>query len=564
MKKNLLPLLVVILFSSCSKTPENVKVIPNNSYAVMKIDMVDLLFKANMLELQKHPIFEEIEASLKGGAKSKSQQQLVTALIENPFSSGVDFMRPVYSFMNSSADENTIYACTALELSSKSNFEDLLAKVDDVEVKQEAGISYVELRSDLILAWNDKVALFLTNKVRLTEPVSMVESAVKVLTASTEDNFYKNENFNEFVESESEIGLYLNGSVYATYVRELQKMMAAFGGKSDTALLEKAVQYENSFMAFDLFFNDDDVELLTTTHFTKELTKLKDVHQESIDNTYLGKLTDKELIAVVGFAVRPEEVLRVLETEEVYGTIFGEIEKESGLTKADFLATFDGQFVGGFSGMEEIVLQRDTAGKAQMEQGLAELLAKEDLSMSDEMAIEIYEDELQQFEQSAYTKVMPIFSGCIGLKDAAKASELLATKGTLTDGIYSSEGLVYAVVKDDYLFLSNNLAYAKTIKDAGVLKPYTNEKVNELFSSNPMVFNVDLDIENYPGEFKKLAMKELGVEVREFVKLFESADAYGSSAQSVFRLNLHEGNGNSLYRIILSVIDKSTENENPA
>jgi Domain of unknown function (DUF4836) len=150
-----LPLVLVVMLTSCSKTPKQVKYIPKDAAYIVAVDTKSLKDKLKSGNIDIDSLIKKY-----GGDNMDSTAKKMWADFKN---AGIDWDDQAFFFMsmkNSVAGGQTFVVNFMASLSDGKKFEDFLkTQPQTKEIKKGTGFSYTAAGSDGVLSWNDKVVI---------------------------------------------------------------------------------------------------------------------------------------------------------------------------------------------------------------------------------------------------------------------------------------------------------------------------------------------------------------------------------------------------------------------
>ena len=187
-KFNLMYLLLIAVFvlSSCAKSSQNAKFIPDNA-AVISIDVKQIIEKSKLADNAeaKKKLLESAEQSV----KNQDTKDLIKKIMEDPTKTGIDLSEPIFVFY---ADNNSKQGAVAT-ISSKSDFLELvntIQKEDGSEpAKEKDGIQYVQ-DNKTIVAFDD-ATFFISDSYSLDDIIAKFKNDDTKGTMAESEDFAK-------------------------------------------------------------------------------------------------------------------------------------------------------------------------------------------------------------------------------------------------------------------------------------------------------------------------------------------------------------------------------------
>jgi hypothetical protein len=143
----------------------------------------------------------------------------------------------------------------------------------------------------------------------------------------------------------------------------------------------------------------------------------------------------------------------------------------------------------------------------------------------------------------------------------AKAENLIEKKGNIYTFKMDDKFETYIAFTEDNLYIGNDIKVAKALANGGIKGENfaTNKNISSVIAKNPMYFQVNLNIADYPKNIQKQAMsssysKLVLNAIGQFAKNME---IYGiDESSSKIKINMQDSKTNSLEGLILH-LDKN-------
>lgn len=187
-KFNLMYLLLIAVFvlSSCAKSSQNAKFIPDNA-ALISIDVKQIIEKSKLADNAeaKKKLLESAEQSV----KNQDTKDLIKKIMEDPTKTGIDLTEPIFVFY---ADNNSKQGAVAA-ISNKSDFLELvntIQKEDGSEpAKEKDGIQYIQ-DNKTIVAFDD-ATFFISDSYSLDDIIAKFKNDDTKGTMAESEDFAK-------------------------------------------------------------------------------------------------------------------------------------------------------------------------------------------------------------------------------------------------------------------------------------------------------------------------------------------------------------------------------------
>lgn len=203
-KFNLMYLLLIAVFvlSSCSKSSQNAKFIPEDA-AVISIDVKQIIEKGKLADNAEAK--KKLQENLEQGFKNQETKDFIKKIMEDPTKAGIDLREPIFVFY---AENNSKQGAVAT-VSSKDDFLELvntIQKEDGSEpAKEKDGIQYVE-DGKTIAAFND-ATFFISDSYSLDEVIAKFKNDDTKGTMAESEDFAKLADAKGFIKALVPMGL---------------------------------------------------------------------------------------------------------------------------------------------------------------------------------------------------------------------------------------------------------------------------------------------------------------------------------------------------------------------
>lgn len=547
--------------------------IPKEVTFAVHFDLKSLHDKSNFEKVKKMKFFSQM---MEKRFDRSGKNEFVDILTKNPQSTGVDLLSQPVVFYSTRNDK--VFGGLALKLSSSGDFNRFIKKYEtSSEPKKSKEYTSLFLEDDnLVVAWNDDAALFLTAptlKYRSNSKAELEKVLDIYMTQEEDESLYKNGEYKTFRKSGYDIGAFMSIdkiSDFALSVFNRNAFMSEEELQSKNTINEFSKKYKNLYTGLGLLFDDNNITL-KTVYYGEGKDKLKN------DLFFNAKGLNQDIIQMIS-------------NKEVYGTFFGSInidkliryyslilpESEKKLSEAasmldmsvnDIKSIFGGDFA--FSWID----------------------------LKNEPKIRTYEtlDDNENFimRTDTYYTYIPSFSLAVQIKNQQNFNKLIeginhpkidtevesGMEGDMSrspkpphrdiivkDGEHYSMDFggqnIYIVKNGNYYTLTNNQELANGIKNKKFVNGGFKVVNKEFFSQYPIGMKLNLSPDNFPKDLHQMAVKNMGdiskKKAENLLNNFKDISMYVANTDQLegnIVINLKEGKGNSLYRI-LEIIDE--------
>ena len=346
-------LIILLFFSSCSSKPETLKIIPEDTGIVSVIDVFSLAKKGQLYNIQDFNFFKTLRKEIRN--EDKEASKMMEDMIDDPKSMGIDFLEDIIIFYVNEADDEQ-FTCVTAELSSESDFEDLIdsifdkAKID-YEVEKGKGYNYILLDNEAVVGWDsDKMVLMTAINYRSRKNLDLTLGDLMTLKESK--NITNNSKFNDFYSNKKDMSMWFS--------TDMLEMIPDFN------MIKKEIDFDitgNSFAAH-LNFEDDKIEVTSKVSPNDELEEMleeNDIYDNSLNDNLL-KYFPEESYASASFSVNTSNYYKLLEKQMEIEKIEDEFKKGTGYEMEEFMNQ-----IGGYSAaanFKAIAINEDGDGLA--------------------------------------------------------------------------------------------------------------------------------------------------------------------------------------------------------
>ena len=335
----------ILLLSSCSNSPENLKTIPNETNIVSVIDIYSIIKKGGLYKLSKLKFFKDFKKEIRN--ENRKVSKIIDNVIEDPTISGIDFKTDVFAYyINEAQDEK--YMCISAEIKNEKNFakfiDDVLDKLDvEFDIEDENEYKYTIVENELAIGWDkDKVVLLRATNRKSRKNLDL---EIEILMSLEERNqITENNEFNKFYNNKKDISVWLSTNL--------------FEGDRDFKEMEREIDFDitNNYISSYLNFEDANISLLTHVSPNSEIQKLMDKN-DVWNNEFNSELLDflpQKSYAVASLSLNPMQYFNIFEQEDSFEKIQSEFEKETELDLKELFEGIKGNVAYSLFGFENI------------------------------------------------------------------------------------------------------------------------------------------------------------------------------------------------------------------
>jgi len=332
-----------LFLSSCSNSPENLKVIPEETNVVSVIDIYSIIKKGKLDEISELKFFKKFKKEIRN--ENKKVSKIIDNLIEDPTITGIDFSTDVFAYYVNEANDEKFISFSA-EIENEEKFAEFIEDVlDDVEIEfdieKNKNYSYTLIGNEAVIGWDEKKAvLLIAENYKSRENLDLeIENLFEL---KEENQITAKEEFNKFYSSKKDISVWLSTNL--------------FEGNYDFKKIEKEIDFNitDNYISAYLNFEDNNISLLTQFTPNSEIQKMmgeNDVWKNSFNNQLLNYFPKKSF-AIASISLNPMSYYNIIEQEDDFEKIQSEFERETELDLKELFETIKGNAVYSLFGFE--------------------------------------------------------------------------------------------------------------------------------------------------------------------------------------------------------------------
>ncbi len=552
--KTIIYCLLLVLFASCSSSPEGLKTIPDNTNVVTVIDVYSLYKKGNLEDLEDLEFFKTFQKEIRN--EDKKVANFLDDLKDDPTMTGVDFTKDVFMYyIDEGSDEK--FVCVSLDINDEEKFaeflEDMFDKAGvDFEVKKEDLYKYFIVQNEVAFAWdNDKAVIVTAENWSSRENLDLEVETLFELKGNKQ--IRANKEFMTFYHNKKDINFWMSSNLFASsfYLEQLEKEL-------DVDLTDN---YISAFIEFD----DDRISLqgkMFPNKEVKEMMKKDNVWDHDFDNALL-KYLPKQSFANLAMSFNPSENYEIMQEQGEIESIEKEFEKEMGFELKDLVESLEGSMVFSLSNLEETTYSYDTYRMVYNDKKTR---------LYDASKNEYYYEGGYEYRDTTETRTttLPVMSLVFDLNSDKYIKKVInkIPEGQVEekddyyevklDGSYSG----YFAFDDDAFLFTNDKKSINAFKDGGLGSNSLSgsSKLSD-FSGGGYYAYLNLNYDDYPKEIKKILKDEQNDREEEMFEIWTDF-ARGIELKMIdnftleFNLETKDDDKNSLQQL-LELIDES-------
>lgn len=304
----------VIIFSSCSKTPPSLSVIPSEASMVASIDVFSIASKSRLDKLSELEIVKEAITKF-GGATDKSKiGGFFKQILGNPLNSGVDFTEDIYVFNTSNDIENQLVG-TSISLTDRNEFNTFISGLSskqnvDIAIETANDNNFVRLEKRLHIAWDDDKAVVLHGGRNVSSD-SIRTMISSLMNLPVEDQISSEKSFKEHHKEKKDLSIWVSANLFSEeFIYKRIQDQTQFDIKDVSA-------------SANLEFKDDQIQFTMEVFPSEALQAVIDQSEELIIpfNKEVAGLFSDNYKGLITFAIDPAKVAETYATYKSDGDL---------------------------------------------------------------------------------------------------------------------------------------------------------------------------------------------------------------------------------------------------
>lgn len=205
-------LILIFLFSSCSKSEDYTILIPTDADFVALINPKSIAEKGNFKQLEQYKLFQFAENEIKN--QDPALGELLTNLKADPTSAGVDIISPIYFFGQKIQGKNMV--AMIANMRNEEQFEEQLKTIyqgiykKEISFDKKDGFTTITGFNKPFMAWNKSQFLMIVSEFGVGEkPIK------EYFTKIIEDKHSlakENNSFGDFVKNSQDLNIWYTGN----------------------------------------------------------------------------------------------------------------------------------------------------------------------------------------------------------------------------------------------------------------------------------------------------------------------------------------------------------------
>ncbi|HDR68411.1 MAG TPA: DUF4836 family protein [Bacteroidaceae bacterium] len=324
----------LIVFSCQKKTPDFVKSIPDDAFAVVSIHPMQIHKKGQLNTLEN--------------LKSKIKKEVLKQLIEDPLSSGLNLNEHAFVFVTLREESPEIGVVAGM--SNVKKFESMLNSIDEgIEdnIVRKDKFKMVSPDHESVISWNDDQVIMLISPDKEKDDGIWSETLEVLYKLPKEQSITSMVDFNNFTKGMKD----LNAWVSSDQLRDVLKNL-------DTDKhINLPVAFYNNYAHLFCEFNNGAVNVSGKTNFSEEVKKNVDeylIMKKSLNKDMLKLTPGDNLLMAVSASMDLEKLQKVIKDVAPLDSIgIGDkVEQMTGIPANELLQALTGDFTLAINGVE--------------------------------------------------------------------------------------------------------------------------------------------------------------------------------------------------------------------
>ena len=306
-----------ILFSSCSKSSDEGKMIPSNSVFVAHVNTSSLSEKVSWNEIKQTSWYKKAysDPAIPDWRKK---------ILENPTVSGIDFDKNL-TFFASKGTGDDFYIVAEGAIKNEKDFEQFNKNFDSIQtVRKEGDISLITLKDRNVVGWNGKnFAYVMSSKTTSSQLYKWNDSAslqppvlpednsaglsafcVKLFSLKDDSSLAKNEKFADLLKEKGDLHVWQN-------TEEIMKNIPNMGM---LGMLKLDAFFKSNISTYTVNFDKGKIEVAQKGYASKELTDvLKKYMSGNINTDMIKNIPSNDIVAVIAANFKPEGIKALIQ-----------------------------------------------------------------------------------------------------------------------------------------------------------------------------------------------------------------------------------------------------------
>ena len=345
-----------ILFSSCSKSNDEGKMIPKNAMFVALLNTKSLSEKVTWDDVKQTSWYKQMYADT-------ATKDWMKKLLDNPENSGIDSKASIIFFVKKGSGDDYDIVFEG-QLKNEKDFEQFNKNLDPSSTaKKDGDINMLTMKENSVVGWNDKHFAYVTNSNSIkskyaadwdtTNNQSNISRAIDnnvVLSAlckslfslKSDSSLAKNDKFSKLLSEKGDIHAWVN-------TEEMTKNNSAMGM---LGMLKLDIFFKDNISTYTVDFDNGKIKVNQRAYAGKEFTDfLKKYKGGNINTDMIGNIPSQNVIGVFAMNYKPEGLKELIKLTGIDGFI-NMYAGQMGFNLDDFVKATNGDLMVAFSDLK--------------------------------------------------------------------------------------------------------------------------------------------------------------------------------------------------------------------
>ncbi len=344
------------LFSSCSKSNDEGKMIPKNAMFVAFLNTKSLNEKLTWDDIKQTSWYKQMYADT-------TTKDWMKKLLDNPENTGIDTKAGIIFFVKKGAGNDYDIVFEG-QLKNEKDFEQFNKNLDPASVsKKDGDINMLTMKEQSIVGWDDKHFAYVTNsssyaskytaesdstgnQSNMSRPVeNNVALAVlckSLFSLKTDSSLAKNEKFSKLLSEKGDIHAWIN-------TEEAIKNNSAMGM---LGMLKLDIFFKDNISTYTVDFDNGKIKVNQRAYAGKEFTDfLKKYKGGNINTDMIGNIPSQNVVGILAMNYKPEGLKELIKLTGLDGFL-NMYSGQMGFNMDDFVKANNGDLLVAFTDLK--------------------------------------------------------------------------------------------------------------------------------------------------------------------------------------------------------------------
>lgn len=349
-------IIMALLFSSCSKSNDEGKMIPKNAMFVAFLNTKSLNEKLTWDDIKQTSWYKQMYADT-------ATKEWMKKLLDNPDNSGIDSKAGIIFFVKKGAGNDYDIVFEG-QLKNKKNFEQFNKNLDPASIsKKDGDINMLTMKEQSIVGWDDKHFAYVTNSSSYASKYaaqwdtldnqsnmapavdnSAILSALckSLFSIKADSSLAKNEKFSKLLSEKGDIHAWIN-------TEEMIKNNSAMGM---LGMLKLDIFFKDNISTYTVNFDNGKIKVNQKAYAGKEFTDfLKKYKGGNINTDMISNIPSQNVIGILAMNYKPEGLKELIKLTGMDGFI-NMYAGQMGFNMDDFVKANNGDLMVAFSDLK--------------------------------------------------------------------------------------------------------------------------------------------------------------------------------------------------------------------